>query len=41
MQNSFTESGGTITLDAKLTKLLVFNIPFTISITCDANGKIS
>lgn len=41
VQNSFTENGGTITLDAKLTKLLVFNIPFTISITCDANGKIS
>ena len=41
VQNSFTESGGTITLDAKLTKLLVLNIPFTISITCDANGKIS
>ena len=41
VQNSFTENGGTITLDAKLTKLLVLNIPFTISITCDANGKIS
>ena len=41
VQNSFTESSGTITLDAKLTKLLVLNIPFTISITCDANGKIS
>ena len=41
VQNSFTENGGTITRDAKLTKLLVLNIPFTISITCDANGKIS
>ena len=41
VQNSLTSSGGTITLDAKMTKLLVFNIPFTISITCDANGKIS
>ena len=40
-QNSFTESGGTITLDAKLTKLFYQIIPFTISITCDANGNIS
>ena len=40
-QNSFTSSGGTITLDAKLTKLLVANIPFTISLTCDKNGNIS
>ena len=41
VQNSLTSSGGTVTLDAKLTKLLVLNIPFTISITCDANGNIS
>lgn len=39
-QNSFTSSGGTITLDAKLTKLLR-NIPFTISMTCDKNGNVS
>lgn len=40
-QNSFTSSGGTVTLDAKLTKLLIFNAPFTMSTTCDANGNIS
>lgn len=40
-QNSFTSSGGTVTLDAKLTKLLIFNSPFTMSATCDANGNIS
>ena len=40
-QNSFTSSGGTVTLDAKLTKLLLFNVPFTMSATCDANGNIS
>lgn len=40
-QNSLTSSGGTITLDAKLTKLFYQNIPFTISLTCDANGNIS
>lgn len=40
-QNSFTSSGGTITLDAKLTKLLVMNIPFTITLSCDKDGNIS
>lgn len=40
-QNSFTASGGTVTLDAKLTKLLVFNIPFTMTLSCDKNGNIS
>lgn len=40
-QNSFTSSGGTIALDAKLTKLLVMNIPFTITLSCDKNGNIS
>ena len=40
-QNSFTSSGGTITLDAKLTKLLVMNIPFTMTLTCDKDGNIS
>lgn len=41
VENSLTASGGTATLDAKLTKLLVFNIPVTITITCDANGNLS
>ena len=41
VQNSLTSSGGTVTLNAKLTKLFSLNIPFTISITCDANGNLS
>ena len=41
VQNSFTESDGTVTLDAKLTKLLIFNIPFTMTLSCDENGNIS
>ena len=40
-QNSFTSSGGTITLDAKLTKLLVPSVDFTITLSCDKNGNIS
>lgn len=40
-QNSFTSSAGTITLDAKLTKLLVANIPFTMTLSCDKDGNIS
>lgn len=40
-QNSFTSSGGTITLDAKLTKLLVLNVSFTMTLSCDKNGNIS
>jgi len=41
MQNSLTSSGGTVTLNARLTKFLTRYIPFTITITCDANGNIS
>lgn len=41
VQNSFTAAGGTVTLDAKLTKLLIFNIPFTMTLSCDAEGNIS
>lgn len=40
-QNSFTSSGGTVTLDAKLTKLLIFNNSFTMTLSCDKNGNIS
>ena len=40
-QTSFTSSGGTVTLTGKLTKLLVINRPFTLSLTCDAYGNIS
>lgn len=40
-QNSFTSSGGTVTLSGKLSKLLIFNSSFTMSMTCDKNGNIS
>lgn len=40
-QKSFTSSGGTVTLDAKLTKLLIFNNSFTMTLSCDKNGNIS
>lgn len=40
-QTSFTSSGGTVTLEAKLTKLLVFNNKFTMTLTCDKDGNIS
>lgn len=40
-QNSFTSSGGTVTLDAKLTKLLIFNSSFTMGLSCDVNGNIT
>lgn len=40
-QSSFTSSGGTITLSAKLTKLLNASIPFTMTLSCDKDGNIS
>ena len=40
-QKSFTSSGGTVTLDAKLTKLLIFSNSFTMTLSCDKNGNIS
>ena len=41
-QESFTSSGGTVTLSGKLNYLLLFNsTSFTMSMTCDANGNIS
>lgn len=40
-QSSFTSSGGTITLSAKLTKLLTPSIPFTMTLFCDKDGNIS
>lgn len=40
-QTSFTSSGGTVTLEGKLTKLLILNDPFTMTLTCDKNGNIS
>ena len=41
VENSFTANGGCVTLDGKITKHLVLNIPFKFSITCDKNGNIS
>lgn len=38
---SFTSSGGTITLKGKLTKLLIFNNSFTMTLSCDENGNIT
>jgi len=40
-QSSFTSSGGTITLDGKLTKLIVLNANISISLSCDKDGNIS
>lgn len=40
-QTSFTSSGGTVTLNARLTKLLIFNNAFTMTLSCDKNGNIS
>lgn len=41
VQNSFTSSGGTVVLSAKLTKWIVLNQSFTMSLTCDKDGNIS
>ena len=40
-QTSFTSSGGTVTLNAKLTKLLIFNEPIQLALSCDKNGNIT
>lgn len=40
-QNSFTSSGGTITLTGKLTKPLRVPGSVNIKLTCDKNGNIS
>ncbi len=41
-QESFTSSGGTVTLTGKLKYLLIFSTTtFTMGMTCDANGNIS
>lgn len=40
-QTDFTSNGGTVTLEGKLTKLLIFNQTFSLSMTCDKNGTIS
>ena len=40
-QNSFTSSGGTVTISGKVTKWLVLNSSFTMGLTCDATGNVS
>lgn len=40
-QTSFTSSGGTVTLTGKITKLLVLNHPFTLTLSCDKDGNIT
>jgi len=40
-EKSFTSSGGTVTLEAKLTKFLIFSNNITMSLHCDANGNIT
>lgn len=41
VQNSLTSSGGTVTLNAKITKWFIFNTPFTMTLSCDKDGNIS
>lgn len=41
VQNSFTSSGGTVTLNAKITKWFIFNTPFTMTFSSDKDGNIS
>ena len=41
VQSSFTSSGGSVVLSAKLTKWIVLNTSFTMTLSCDKNGKIS
>ena len=40
-QNSFTSSGGTITLTGKLTKPLLVSGSVNMKLSCDKNGNIS
>ena len=40
-QQSFTSSGGTVTLEAKLTKLLILSSSFTMHLSCDTDGNIT
>lgn len=40
-QTLFSSSGGTVTLEGKLSKWLVFNNSISMSMTCDKNGNIT
>lgn len=41
VQNSLTSSGGTVTLNAKLTKWIILNTSITMTLSCDEDGNIS
>ncbi len=42
IQETFVSSGGTVTLDGRLTKWLgIFRVDFTMTMTCDKDGNIS
>ena len=41
VQNAFTSYGGTVSLNAKLTKWLILNTSFVMTLSCDKNGNIS
>lgn len=41
VQNSLTASGGTVTLSAKLTKWIILNTSFTMTLECDEDGNIT
>ena len=41
VQNSFTSSGSTVSLSAKLTKWIILNTSFTMTLSCDKDGNIS
>lgn len=40
-QKSFKSENGTIKLSAKLTKYVIMNMTFTMTLTCDKDGNIS
>lgn len=40
-QKGFTSSNGTITLNAELTKYIIFNMSFTMTLSCDKDGNIT
>lgn len=40
-QSSLSSSGGTITLSAKITKLVVLSVPVNLTLTCSKNGTIT
>ena len=41
VQNSFTSTGGTVKLEGKLTKWIILNTSYTLTLSCDKNGNLS